>query len=57
MDSARFDRSSKKVPANCYKEMLKKFKLGTTKSVYSIVTGDKTWIDSYELGIKQQSSV
>jgi len=39
------------------KEMRKKFKLGTAKSVYNIVTGDETWIYSYDPETKQQSTV
>lgn len=37
--------------------MLKKFDRGRSKSVYNIVTGDETWIYSYEPESKQQSTV
>lgn len=36
--------------------MLKKFELGTAKSIYNIVTGDEAWIYLYKPEIKQQSS-
>lgn len=39
------------------KEMLKKFNRGASNLVYNIVTGDETWIYSYEPETKQQSSV
>ena len=40
------------------KEMLKKFKRGRLNLVYNnIVTGDETWIYSYEPESKQQSTV
>ncbi|KYN31822.1 hypothetical protein ALC56_13961 [Trachymyrmex septentrionalis] len=39
------------------KEMLKKFNRGRSNLVYNIVTGDETWIYSYEPESKQQSTV
>lgn len=39
------------------KEMLKKFNRGRSNLVYKIVTGDETWIYSYEPESKQQSTV
>ena len=47
----------KEARANWYEEMLKKFKLGTAKSVNNSVSGDETWIHSYEPETKQQSTV
>ncbi|XP_011063832.1 PREDICTED: uncharacterized protein LOC105151689 [Acromyrmex echinatior] len=38
------------------KEMLKKFNRGRSNLVYNIVTGDETWIYSYEPESKQQST-
>ena len=35
----------------------KKFKLGAEKSLYNNVTCEKTWIYSYEIEIKQQSTL
>jgi hypothetical protein len=40
-----------------YKEMLEKFDGGRSNSTYNIVTGDETWIYSYEAEIKPQSTV
>ncbi|KYN35096.1 hypothetical protein ALC56_10566 [Trachymyrmex septentrionalis] len=37
------------------KEMLKKFNRGRSNLVYNIVTGDETWIYSYELKSKQNN--
>ncbi|KAF7264150.1 hypothetical protein GWI33_000580 [Rhynchophorus ferrugineus] len=37
--------------------MLKKFNRGASKDVYKIVTGDESWIYSYEPESKQQSTV
>ena len=37
--------------------MIQKFKLETAKSVYNIITVDKTWIYSYDPETKQQSTV
>ncbi|RLU25238.1 hypothetical protein DMN91_003331 [Ooceraea biroi] len=37
--------------------MLKKFNRGRSHLVYNIVTGDETWIYSYEPESKQQSTV
>lgn len=39
------------------KDMLKKFEGGRSNSVYNIVTGDESWIYSYEPETKQQSTV
>lgn len=39
------------------KQMLQKYSNGTSKAVYDIVTGDETWIYSYEPETKQQSTV
>lgn len=49
--------AQKNARVNWCKEMLKKFDLGRAKSVYNIVTGDETWIYSYEPETKQQSTV
>ena len=37
--------------------MLKKFNRGRSNLVYNIVTGDETWIYSYEPESKQQSTL
>lgn len=39
------------------KEMLKKFNQGSSNLIYNIVTGDETWIYSYEPETKRQSVV
>lgn len=39
------------------KQMLSKFGRGAANAVYNIVTGDETWIYSYEPETKQQSTV
>ena len=49
--------AQKEARVNWCKEMRQKFKLGTAKSVYNIVTGDETWIYSYDPETKQQSTV
>ena len=49
--------AQKEVRANWCKEMLKKFKWGTAKSIYNIIKGDENWIHSCEMKTKQQSTV
>lgn len=39
------------------KQMLKKFERGASRHVFNIVTGDESWIYSYEPETKQQSTV
>ena len=39
------------------KEMFKKYDHGASKYVYDILTGDESWIDTYEPKSKQQSTV
>jgi hypothetical protein len=39
------------------KEMVKKFNRGASENMYTIVTGDATWIYSYEPETKQQYTV
>lgn len=47
----------KKARVDWCKKMLKKFNRGASKDVYKIVTGDESWIYSYEPETKQQSTV
>ncbi|KAG5325413.1 SETMR methyltransferase, partial [Acromyrmex heyeri] len=47
----------KQVRVKWKKEMLKKFNRGRSNLIYNIVTGDETWIYSYEPESKQQSTV
>jgi Transposase. len=49
--------AQKQARVNWCKEMLKKFDQGRSNSVYYIVTGDETWVYSYEPETKQQSCV
>lgn len=49
--------AQKAARVNWCKEMLKKFHSGTSKDVYKIVTGDESWIYSYDPETKQQSTV
>ena len=53
----QFDRSSKTARVKWNKEMLEKFNRDQSNLVYNIVTGDETWIYSYEPESKQQSTV
>lgn len=49
--------AQKKVRVKWCKEMLDRFNRGASHLVYNIVTGDETWIYSYEPETKQQSTV
>lgn len=49
--------AEKKARVNWCRKMLKKFDQGRSKTVYNIVTGDESWIYSYEPETKQQSTV
>jgi len=49
--------AQKKARVDWSKEMLKKYDRGASKAVYSIVTGDETWIYAYEPESKQQLTV
>lgn len=49
--------AQKKARVDWSKEMLKKYSRGSSKQVYSIVTGDESWIYAYEPESKQQSTV
>ena len=52
-----FSEAQKETRAKWCKEMLKKFKWGTAKSIYNIIKGDENWIHSCEMKTKQQSTV
>lgn len=47
----------KEARVNWCKEMMAKFNHGSSKQVFDIVTGDESWIYSYEPETKQQSTV
>ena len=49
--------AQKKARVDWCEEMLKTFNRGASKDVYKIVTGDESWIYSYEPESKQQSTV
>lgn len=49
--------AQKEIRVNWCKEMLIKYRQGTSKAVYNICTGDESWIYAYEPETKQQSTV